>query len=187
MGHGVNGGFARYVVARPDQLYRVPANFPLEEAAISEPFAAAIQAVTELTHVRIGDTALVSVPAPMGLLCLKLLVAEGVKVIVAGAAGDDARLDAALRFGAAKIVDVGKQSLLDTAKRKPAGLVWMLLLNVPATKHRFVVALKLCDPWDVIHKSGFADTKSSSPWIKCFSNNLSFVGRFVTRPKPGTE
>jgi len=106
MGHGVNGGFARYVVARPDQLYRVPANFPLEEAAISEPFAAAIQAVTELTHVRIGDTALVSGPGPMGLLCLKLLVAEGVKVIVAGAAGDDARLDAALRFGAAKIVDV---------------------------------------------------------------------------------
>jgi len=84
MGHGVNGGFARYVVARPDQLYRVPANFPLEEAAISEPFAAAIQAVTELTHVRIGDTALVSGPGPMGLLCLKLLVAEGVKVIVAG-------------------------------------------------------------------------------------------------------
>jgi len=120
MGHGVNG-FARSVVARPDQLYRVPANFPLEEAAISEPFAGAIQAVTELTHVRIGDTALVSVPAPMGLLCLKLLVAEGVKVIVAGAAGDDARLDAALRFGAAKIVDVSKQSLLDTAKEETGG------------------------------------------------------------------
>src|SRR6266436_6402349 len=42
MGHGVNGGFARYVVMRPDQLYRVPKGLPLEEAAISEPFAAAI-------------------------------------------------------------------------------------------------------------------------------------------------
>ena len=108
MGHGVNGGFARYVVMRPDQLYRVPEALPLEEAAISEPFAAAIQAATELTEVRIGDTALVSGPGPMGLLCLKLLVAEGVKTIVAGAPGDEARLDAALRFGAAAIVNVGK-------------------------------------------------------------------------------
>src|ERR1700730_13095888 len=38
MGHGVNGGFTRYVVMRPDQLYRVPVDLPLEEAALSEPF-----------------------------------------------------------------------------------------------------------------------------------------------------
>jgi len=37
MGHGVNGGFARYVVLRPDQLYFVPKELSLEEAAISEP------------------------------------------------------------------------------------------------------------------------------------------------------
>jgi len=62
MGHGVNGAFARYVVMRPDQLYRIPENFCLDEAALSEPFAAVVQAVTEISHVRIGDTALVSGP-----------------------------------------------------------------------------------------------------------------------------
>jgi L-iditol 2-dehydrogenase len=122
MGHGVNGGFARYVIVRPDQLYRLPADLPLEEAAISEPFAAAIQAVTELTEVRIGDTALVSGPGPMGLLCLKLLVAEGVKTIVAGAAGDEGRLDAALRFGAAAIVNVGNRNLANTIRETTDGI-----------------------------------------------------------------
>jgi L-iditol 2-dehydrogenase len=122
MGHGVNGGFARYVVVRPDQLYRVPDDLPLDEAAISEPFAAAIQAVTELTEVRIGDTALVSGPGPMGLLCLKLLVAEGVKTIVAGAAGDEARLEAAQRFGAAAIVQTGNQNLRDAVRHETAGV-----------------------------------------------------------------
>jgi L-iditol 2-dehydrogenase len=122
MGHGVNGGFARYVVMRPDQLYRVPEKLSLEEAAISEPFAAAIQAVTELTEVRVGDTALVSGPGPMGLLCLKLLVAEGVKTIVAGAPGDEARLDAAGRFGATTIVNVGNRSLLDVVRENTDGL-----------------------------------------------------------------
>jgi len=122
MGHGVNGGFARYVVLRPDQLYFVPKTLTLEEAAISEPFAAAVQAVTELTQVRIGDTALVSGPGPMGLLCLKLLVAEGVKTIVAGAPGDEARLAAAHRFGATAVVNVGHQTLLDIVREETGGI-----------------------------------------------------------------
>ena len=70
MGHGVNGAFTRYVVVRPDQVYRIPKGFALEEAALSEPFATAIQSVTEVTPVRIGDTALISGPGPIGLLCL---------------------------------------------------------------------------------------------------------------------
>lgn len=117
MGHGVNGGFARYVVMRPDQLYRVPEELSLEEAALSEPFAAAIQAVTEVTKVRIGDVALVSGPGPMGLLCLKLLVAEGVKTIVAGTQGDEVRLEAACRFGASAVIQVGEQNLLDAVRQ----------------------------------------------------------------------
>jgi L-iditol 2-dehydrogenase len=111
MGHGVNGALTQYVLLRPDQVYRVPDGFSLEEAALSEPFAAAVQAVTEITEVRLGDVALISGPGPIGLLCLKLLVAEGVKTVVAGAAGDDARLEAARRVGAAATVNVATQNL----------------------------------------------------------------------------
>ena len=111
MGHGVNGAFAQYVLMRPDQLYRIPDDFTLEEAALSEPFAAAVQAVLEVSRVKPGDVALISGPGPIGMLCLKLLVSQGVKTIVAGAAGDDDRLEAAKRFGAAAIVNVGRQEL----------------------------------------------------------------------------
>jgi L-iditol 2-dehydrogenase len=122
MGHGVDGGFTRYVVMRPDQLYRIPENFSLDEAALSEPFAAVVQAVTEITNVRIGDTALVSGPGPMGLLCLKLLVAEGVRTIVAGAPGDQERLSAALRIGAAAVINIGEQSLVDATQEHTGGV-----------------------------------------------------------------
>jgi L-iditol 2-dehydrogenase len=121
MGHGVNGAFTRYVVVRPDQLYRIPEHFTLEEAAISEPFAAAVQAVTEVTQVRIGETALVSGPGPIGLLCLKLLVAEGVKTIVAGAAGDELRLAAAREFGASLTVDTTERDLADAIREATGG------------------------------------------------------------------
>src|SRR6476661_1836232 len=107
MGHGVNGAFARYLVVRPDQLYRLPDGMALQAGALSEPFAAVVQAVTEITQVRLGETAVVSGPGPIGLLCLKLLVAEGIQTIVAGTPGDADRLSAAARFGAAQVVNVG--------------------------------------------------------------------------------
>jgi len=122
MGHGVNGAFTRYVVMRPDQLYRIPENFCLDEAALSEPFAAVVQAVTEIAKVCSGETALVSGPGPIGLLCLKLLVAEGIKTIVAGAGGDQERLRAALRIGAAADIDVGQQNLNQAIQEHTGGV-----------------------------------------------------------------
>ena len=120
IGHGVNGGFTRYLVARPDQLYRIPDGFTLEEAALSEPFAAAVQAVCEITNAQRGETALVSGPGPIGLLCLKLLVAEGVRTLMAGAGDDDERLAAAAKIGTAQVVNVGKHPL-DQAVREFTG------------------------------------------------------------------
>ena len=109
MGHGVNGGFAQYAVVRKDQAYKLPQDLTLAEAALSEPFAAAVQAVTEITNVRLGDVVLISGPGPMGLLCLKLLVAEGIKTIVAGTSEDSLRLETARRIGASIIVDTNRQ------------------------------------------------------------------------------
>ena len=121
MGHGVNGAFTRYVVVRPDQLYYVPDHFTLEEAAISEPFAVAVQAVTEVTQVGIGETALVSGPGPIGLLCLKLLIAEGVRTIVVGAQGDDLRLAAAREIGAALTINTAQQDAVEAIREATGG------------------------------------------------------------------
>jgi len=122
MGHGVNGAFTRYVVVRPDQAYRIPEGIRLEEAALSEPFATAVQAVTEMAQAQIGETALVSGPGPIGLLCLKLLAAEGIRTIVAGAPGDGARLEAALRIGAAAVVNTGERNLVEAIREETDGV-----------------------------------------------------------------
>jgi L-iditol 2-dehydrogenase len=121
MGHGVNGAFTRFAVVRDDQVYRVPQGLTMEEAALSEPFAAAVQAVTEITQLRIGDIALISGPGPIGLLCLKLLAAEGVKTIVAGTGSDGARLECARRIGAAAVIETGTQSFLDAVREETGG------------------------------------------------------------------
>jgi L-iditol 2-dehydrogenase len=121
MGHGVNGAFARYAVVKPEQAYRLPEGMDLDEAALCEPFAATVQAVTELTNVRLGDVALVSGPGPIGLLCLKLLVAAGIKTIIAGTAADAARLEVARRLGAGVIVNVDEPDWLERVLHETGG------------------------------------------------------------------
>ena len=111
MGHGVNGAFARYVCARPEQLFRVPDHVPEEEGALVEPLAAAVHAVAEMTEVRPGDLALVSGPGPIGLLCLLILVHQGVRTMVAGTTADGGRLELARRFGAIRAIDVQREDL----------------------------------------------------------------------------
>lgn len=116
MGHGVNGAFARFAVARPDQLFRLDAALPVEEGALVEPLAAAVHAVAEKAVIRPGDTVLVSGPGPIGLLCLMVLVQMGVKTLVAGTSADATRLALARTLGAAHTIDVEKENLAEIVR-----------------------------------------------------------------------
>lgn len=111
MGHGVNGAFAKYVAVRPDQCYRIPDGVSVEEAALVEPLAAAVHAVAEIANFKLGDTVMVSGPGPIGMLCVKLLLAQGIKTIVAGTSADRDRLDMMNRFGVAGTVMVDREDL----------------------------------------------------------------------------
>jgi L-iditol 2-dehydrogenase len=121
MGHGVDGAFAPWAVVRPHQLYRVPEHMGLDEAALCEPFAAAVQPVEELSDVRLGDVVLLSGPGPIGLMCLKLLVADGVRVIVAGTAGDQVRREKAREIGAHRVVNVDEEDLAEVVRDETTG------------------------------------------------------------------
>ena len=121
MGHGVDGAFAPYAVVGPHQLYRLPESMGLDEAALCEPFAAAVQPVEELAGVRLGDAVLLSGPGPIGLMCLKLLVADGVRVIVAGTAADAVRREKAREIGAHRVVNVDEEDLAEIVRDETGG------------------------------------------------------------------
>jgi L-iditol 2-dehydrogenase len=176
MGHGVNGAFTRYVVMRPDQLYRIPDDFGLDEAALSEPFAAAVQAVTEITQVRIGDTALVSGPGPIGLLCLKLLVAEGVKTIVAGAVGDEARLEAALRSGVARVVNVSEQNLVAEVREETHGAGIDVALECAGHPASVRACLEALRPMGRYTQVGICGKEIQFPIDQIFYKQLTVTG-----------
>lgn len=121
MGHGVNGAFTRYAVVRPDQLFRLDDSLPVEEGALVEPLAAAVHAVAEQSQVRAGDTALVSGPGPIGLLCLMVLVHQGIKTLVAGTTADSMRLALAKKLGATRVIDVQTEDLAAIIQTETGG------------------------------------------------------------------
>jgi L-iditol 2-dehydrogenase len=121
MGHGVNGAFTKFVIVREDQCYKLPEAITLEEAAVTEPFAAALQAVGELAPAGPGEWALLSGPGPIGLLCLMVLCLQGCKVIVAGRSSDSQRLALASELGATVTVDCDCESVLEVVKGKTNG------------------------------------------------------------------
>lgn len=110
MGHGTNGGFTKYVVAREDMLFKIPYTMSLKEAAISEAFASSVQAVEEVAHLVAGDTVLITGPGPIGLMCLLLTAAKGIKTYVAGTSSDSERLSIANGMGAVS-VDIQQEDL----------------------------------------------------------------------------
>ena len=102
-------GYAEYVTVRAD--YCFPAGSVPLELALGEPLACAVNAV-EMADVALGDTVVIIGAGFMGHLVHKLVELRGPsKVLVA-----DTRSDALKRaesFGATRVVDVLRESLLD--------------------------------------------------------------------------
>jgi L-iditol 2-dehydrogenase len=102
-GQRVLGGFAEYILVRPDQAYVVPPGLPLERAAFSEPLACCIRSLKKVS-LTMGENLLLIGAGPMGMMHLKAALLMGARVIVsdvnkkrledAGAMGADAVLDA---------------------------------------------------------------------------------------------
>ena len=102
------GAFAEYFCVYPQMLIPVPDTVDDENAALAEPFAAALHGIR--TSGRTGGSALVIGGGPIGLALLKLLVVLGFGPIALSEPVAEKR-DMAMRFGAAAVFDPMNQDL----------------------------------------------------------------------------
>ena len=95
---GPDGAFARYVCCDGRAVVPVPVGLDLRVAALAEPLAVALHAVTR-SGVRSGQRALVSGAGPIGMLAIVALRARGVDDIVVSEP-NPVRQALAIRLGA---------------------------------------------------------------------------------------
>lgn len=79
---GHDGAFARYALVRADALLRVPEGVSAREAALAEPLAVALHAITRSGAAR-GDRVMVIGVGPIGALSIAALRARGIGPILA--------------------------------------------------------------------------------------------------------
>jgi L-iditol 2-dehydrogenase len=183
MGHGVNGAFTSFAVVREDQVYTLPEGFSFEEAALSEPFAAATHAVCEVARPQGGDVVLLSGPGPIGLMCLKLLVAMGNHTIVTGLAADAARLECALRIGAARVVNVENEDLMDLVREATGGAGAHIAIEAAGSSASLRNCLEAVRPMGRIIQAGIYGQEITIPLDRLFHKQLELRGSVGYTPQ----
>jgi 6-hydroxycyclohex-1-ene-1-carbonyl-CoA dehydrogenase len=119
-GNHVDGGFAEFVVAPAKEICRLPAEIPLEAAAIiADALTTPFHAVVRRGRVAPGDWVLVLGCGGVGLNLVQMAVAVGGRVIAVDVSAD--KLAWATRLGAELVLDAAAVGRLDKAVRAATG------------------------------------------------------------------
>jgi (R,R)-butanediol dehydrogenase / meso-butanediol dehydrogenase / diacetyl reductase len=103
LGASDDGGYAEYVIVEPYMVHKLPDNVSLEEGALVEPTAVAMQAVIN-SSLKMGDTIAVYGVGPIGLLTILCAKAAGAAKIIAIDVSK-VRLEKACEVGATHIIN----------------------------------------------------------------------------------
>ena len=147
LGSGVNGAFARYVAVPERLLHKIPDRLSFDEAAMVQPCADIVNAVTRNADVYPGDTVVVLGPGPMGLLTTQVAKASGAgKVIQTGHRG--IRLDIAKEVGADETIAIGEEDPVEKVLAMTDGLGADVVFEVSGSASAAVQA------FDLVRKGG---------------------------------
>lgn len=109
-----DGGFAESVRMPASNALPLPADLPLDVAALAEPLAISVNAV-DVAKVAAGDRVIVLGPGPIGLGIALVAHARGADVLLAGFR-DDARLALARTMGIPAVADLAQITLAKAAQ-----------------------------------------------------------------------
>jgi 2-desacetyl-2-hydroxyethyl bacteriochlorophyllide A dehydrogenase len=112
------GGFGEYLAVAAKQVFPVPADLPLQEAAFAEPVACCIRSLKRVNLILAEDLLIVGA-GPMGLMHLLVAQCMGARVFVSDP--DPARLAKARELGAFLAVDPKGEDLPKILKARTEG------------------------------------------------------------------
>jgi L-iditol 2-dehydrogenase len=177
-GYGIDGAMARWVRVPARCLHRIPSSLPFDIACLAEPHAVAYQAVCVNSTIRPGELVVVLGPGPIGLLCARMAVLSGAHpVIVAGLSADAPRLEAAIRLGATRTVDVQTEDLHEVV-RSYSDLGADLVCDASGASRPLEIALRMARPDGQVTKVGWSPDTIPVDINPLVQRNLRLQGSF---------
>lgn len=120
IGVTIDGAFAEYVKAPAQNVYRIPYEMPLEEAALIEPLACIIRGIDNV-GIPVGSSVSIVGTGPIGLLMIQVVKHYGASKIFAIDIVED-RLKLAHELGATLIINSMQQDLEKAIREATDGL-----------------------------------------------------------------
>ncbi len=117
-----NGGFAELVSLDPKFLHKVPKDVDDIEAGIVEPLSVIVNALDDVGEIRIGQTASIIGPGPLGLFSAEVLRSKGISdITIIGVSIDEYRLRIAKERLAFRAVNSDKENPMDLVMSSTGG------------------------------------------------------------------
>ncbi|WP_152655414.1 zinc-binding dehydrogenase [Oceanobacillus sp. CFH 90083] len=182
LGSQVNGGFAKYLIAREESLHHLPPEVDDRSAAMTEPLACTYHAIQK-TVIHGGDLVIVLGPGPIGLLAAQVAKSCGTVVLVAGLTNDQIRLDKAKEIGMDYVINLQNENLKDKVNELTDGYGADVLLECSGSIHAANQGL------DLLRKKGhyaqigiFSESQVSFDMEKVIQKEIQIVGSRSQKP-----
>jgi alcohol dehydrogenase/L-iditol 2-dehydrogenase len=172
-GYGVNGAMTKFIRVPSRILHRVPANLPLEIAALTEPCCVAFNAVVSNARIKPGDRVVVFGPGPIGLLCAAMARLCGAEVAVVGLERDRERLNIAKQYGCTPIVEG-----LEAWAKEIDGLGVEGVVDAAGVSATLKMAMQIVRPNGWISKVGWGPQPLNFSLDPLVQKNITLQGSF---------
>jgi L-iditol 2-dehydrogenase len=151
-----DGAFSELLLAEPRVLHRIPDGVSFEQAALTEPFAVAFNALVERGGVIPGDLVVIQGVGAIGSLALQVARLRGAgTIVVLGTEIDTHRLELALLAGADYVVNITKDDPKTLIDSLGDGLGANLVVDATGVSIALKQGLELVRPFGSIVKVGW--------------------------------
>lgn len=156
-GNQIDGSMTRWVAARPQILHRIPENVTFEQAALTEPFCVAYNALVEKTSpIKPGELVVIQGVGAIGMNALQIARLRGAGTLVAlGTDIDAQRLQVAAELGADYTLNVQRQDPVAFIRSLGDGFGADLVVDATGVSKALEQALAMVRPNGRITKIGW--------------------------------
>lgn len=168
------GAYAEYIDVPVYGLVELPEELPFEQAALAEPLGVAL-GVWEKADPKFGGNCLIYGAGSIGLCCLIVAKAMGMRNIIVVASGRD-RLDIALKLGADYVIATREEDIFEkTAEYHADGTDY--IIEATGIEECIQNSFKLCKKGGSVLLAGYGRGKTMSIRIDDIHvNNLRVIG-----------
>jgi alcohol dehydrogenase/L-iditol 2-dehydrogenase len=173
------GAFGELLVAEPRVLHHIPDSVTFDQAALTEPFCVAYNALVERCPVTPGDIVVIQGVGAIGSLALQIARLQGAGTcVVLGTAVDRHRLAVASEAGADHVLDVTSADPVELIAGLGDGLGADVVVDASGVSKALVQALDLVRPLGSIAKIGWGPQPLAASLDPLVAKAVTLYGSF---------